>query len=118
MRTPALISANAALLRADFTSARVCFFGHSHFQKLYQVDDAGSAREHLHFINMGSVDAQRKNSSKLAECAIFDSGAWSIEFLGVRYDAAATEAKAAAGGYRITPLLHRIYTWRRRLLPA
>jgi len=29
-----------------------------------------------------------------------------------------TEAKAAAGGYRITPLIDRLYTWRRRLLPA
>ena len=128
MRTPQLIAANAQLLRTDFPSARVCFYGHSHFQKLYEVDDAGSARElplesalsreRLYFINMGSVDAQRKHSSKLAECAVFDSGAWAIEFLGVPYDAASTEAKAAAGGYRITPLLDRIYTWRRRLLPA
>jgi predicted phosphodiesterase len=128
MRTPQLIAANAPLLRTDFPSARVCFYGHSHFQKLYEVDDAGSAqelplesalsRERLYFINMGSVDAQRKHSSKLAECAVFDSGAWAIEFLGVPYDAASTEAKAAAGGYRITPLLDRIYTWRRRLLPA
>jgi predicted phosphodiesterase len=128
MRTPQIVAANAALLRTDFPTARVCFFGHSHFQKIYEVEDAGGAselplearlsRERLYFINMGSVDAQRKNSSKLAECAIFDSGAWSIEFLGARYDAASTEAKAAAGGYRITPLLDRIYTWRRRLLPA
>ena len=91
------------------------------------ADDAGGAeelplesalsRERLYFVNMGSVDAQRKHSSRLAEYAIFDSAAWAIEFLRVRYDAASTEAKAAAGGYRITPLLDRIYTWRRRLLP-
>ena len=128
MRTPQIVAANAALLRADFPSARVCFFGHSHFQKVYEVDDAGSAselpldsalsRERRYFINMGSVDAQRKNSARLAECALFDSRAWTIEFLRVPYDAASTEAKAAAGGYRITPLLDRIYTWRRRLLPA
>jgi len=128
MRTSQIVAANAALLRADFPGTRVCFFGHSHFQKVYEVDDAGSAmelplnnglaRERLYFINMGSVDAQRKNSARLAECAIFDTGAWAIEFLAVRYDAASTEAKAAAGGYRITPLLDRIYTWRRRRLPA
>ena len=128
MRTPQTVDANAALLRADFPGARVCFFGHSHFQKVYEVREAGDAqelplesvllRERLYFINMGSVDAQRKNGARLAECAIFDSGAWSIEFLRVRYDAASTEAKAAAGGYRITPLLDRLYTWRRRLLPA
>jgi predicted phosphodiesterase len=126
MRTPQLIAGNAALLRADFPSARVCFFGHSHVQKVYELD-AGStielplagalSRERLYFINMGSVDAQRKQASKLAECAVFDSSAWTIEFLRLRYDAAATEAKAAAGGYRITPLLDRIYTWRRKLLP-
>lgn len=127
MRTPELIGANAALLRKDFPTARVCFFGHSHTQKVYEVDDAGSAaelplgaalsRDRLHFINMGSVDAQRKHSSRLAECAVFDTRAWSVEFLRLRYDAAATEAKAAAGGYRITPLLDRLYTWRRRLVP-
>jgi predicted phosphodiesterase len=128
MRTPEIVAANAALLRADFPTARICFFGHSHFQKVYEVDDAGSAtelplasplsRERLYFVNMGSVDAQRKNGARLAECAIFDSRAWSVEFLSLRYDAASTEAKAAAGGYRITPLLDRIYTLRRRLLPA
>jgi hypothetical protein len=72
----------------------------------------------LYFVNAGSVDAQRKRSHKLAEFAVFDSSAWTVEFHRVRYDAAATEAKAAAGGYRITPLLDRLYTWRRRLLPA
>lgn len=128
MRTPQIVAANAALLRTDVPSARVCFFGHSHVQKVYEVDEAGNvaelplgttlSRERLCFINMGSVDAQRKNGARLAECAIFDSAAWAIEFLAVRYDAASTEAKAAAGGYRITPLLDRIYTWRRRLLTA
>jgi predicted phosphodiesterase len=127
MRTAELVAANVSLLREDFPSARVCFFGHSHFQKVFEVDGSavrelplGSplSRERLYFINMGSVDAQRKNACKLAECAIFDSTEWTIEFLGVPYDAAATEAKAAAGGYRITPLIDRLYTWRRRLLPA
>jgi predicted phosphodiesterase len=127
MRTADLVRANVELLRADFPTARICFFGHSHFQKLYEVEASavrevplGSAlsRERLYFINMGSVDAQRKNAYKLAECAIFDSEAWTIEFLGVRYDATATEAKALAGGYRITPFIDRLYTWRRRLLPA
>ena len=99
MRTTTLVSANAALLRADFPSARLCFFGHSHFQKVYEVDgtdcvrelplEASLSRERLYFINMGSVDAQRKHASKLAECALFDSGAWSVEFLRLPYDAAA-----------------------------
>jgi predicted phosphodiesterase len=124
MTTPQHIRRNAALLREDFPTARVCFFGHSHEQRLYGV--AGEevrelptngvyhlSPEQLYFINAGSVDAQRKRSHKLAEFAVFDSGAWTIECHRVRYDAAVTEAKAAAGGYRITPLLDRLYTWRR-----
>jgi len=72
-------------------------------------------KENTYFINPGSVDASRKNRHKLAECAIFDSTFGSVQFLRVRYDAAATEAKAAAFGYRISPLTARLYTLRRRL---
>ena len=124
MRTPQLVARNAELLRLDFPGARVCFFGHSHDRKLYRVDDTGATEmdlsgrleeDHVHFINAGSVDAQRKHGPKLAECAVFDSGAWAIDFLSVPYAAAATEAKAAVGGYRILPLVDRLYTWRRRL---
>lgn len=125
MRTPQLVARNAELLRLDYPAVRVCFFGHSHAQSLYQVDDAGVHEEDLgtraldksklHFINAGSVDAQRKSGPKLAECAVFDSGAWTIDFLSVPYAAAATEAKAAVGGYRILPFVDRLYTWRRRL---
>jgi len=128
MRVPALIATNAELLRLDFPDARVCFFGHSHAQKLYEVTDdaarelpvgaAALERDRTYFINAGSIDAQRKHDRRRAEFALFDSDAWSIEFASVPYDAAATEAKAAAGGYRITPFLDRLYTWRKRLLPA
>jgi predicted phosphodiesterase len=120
MTTAALIGHNAALLREDFPCARICFFGHSHEQKLYQVEGdavlevpAGGKialeRGKTYFINPGSVDASRKRSHKRAECAIFDSGAWSVEFLRVPYDCAATEAKAAVFGYRIGPWTERFY---------
>ena len=123
MKTPQLIARNAELLRLDFPSARLCFFGHSHAQKVYEVEDAARelpfdaplSRQKTYFINAGSVDAQRKQDHKLAEGLVLDTDAWSIEFLRVPYDAAATEAKAAVGGYRILPLLDRVYTWRRRL---
>ncbi len=125
MKTPQLVARNAELLRLDFPSARVCFFGHSHAQKVYEVDGGavrdldlpvrGLAKDRIYFVNAGSVDAQRKREEKLAECAIFDTDAWSIEFLRLPYDAAATEAKAAVGGYRILPIVDRLYTWRRRL---
>ena len=128
MKTPQLIARNAELLRLDFPSARICFFGHSHAQKVYEVDGGavselslpvGSlARSKVYFINAGSVDAQRKQGPRLAECAVLDTDAWKIEFLSVPYDAAATEAKAAVGGYRILPIVDRVYTWRRRLLAA
>jgi predicted phosphodiesterase len=126
MVTPAHIAENSAYLQADFPGARVCFFGHSHEQKVYEVErDAVSdlslaqrvflKRERTYFINPGSVDASRKRSHKFAECALFDSGAWTVEFIRCRYDCAATEAKAAVFGYRINPLTDRLYSLRRRL---
>jgi predicted phosphodiesterase len=125
MVTPAHIRENAAYLAEDFPGARLCFFGHSHEQKVYRVE--GDAVEELpaqrvalekkpvYFVNPGSIDASRKRSRKLAECALFDSRDWTVEFLRVPYDGAATEAKAAVFGYRINPLTDRLYSLRRRL---
>ena len=126
MTTPVHIRHNAGLLRADFPGARICFFGHSHEQKLYEVDGervrelplGGKVRldrSLLYFVNPGSVDASRKRSGKAAECAVLDSGAWTIEFLRTPYDCAATEAKAAVFGYRIPPWVERLYSLRKRL---
>ena len=129
MTTPQHIRRNAALLREDFPTARVCFFGHSHDQKLYEVagDEVRAlpneglyhlSRDRVYFINAGSVDAQRKREHKLAEFAVLDTGAWTVQFDRVRYDAAATEAKASAGGYRIGPLMDWLYSLQRRLKPT
>jgi len=126
MTTPAHIRQNAQLLRADFPGARVCFFGHSHEQKVYEVDGDHVRelpaeekvfldRRLLYFINPGSVDASRKRTRKLAECAVLDTGAWTIEFLRTPYDCAATEAKAAVFGYRIGPLTDRLYSLRKKI---
>jgi len=126
MVSASLIRQNAEYLREDFPGARLCFFGHSHEQKVYEVagDEVREVpackkirlkKRPVYFINPGSVDASRKHGRKLAECAILDSDAWTIEFLSVPYDAAATEAKAAVFGYRITPLIDRLYSLRRRL---
>jgi predicted phosphodiesterase len=125
MVSPGLIRQNAVLLREDFPGARLCFFGHSHEQKIYRVQGDGveeipfQSREALrgdglYFVNPGSVDASRKRGHKLAECAILDTGARTLEFLRLPYDAAATEAKAAAFGYRVPPWLERVYALRRR----
>ncbi len=108
------IRQNAAYLREDFPGARVCFFGHSHEQKVYRVegervDEVALQERHtlerdaLYFVNPGSVDASRKRGEKLAECAVFDPRAWTLELLRLPYDAAATEAKSAVSGYRLSP---------------
>lgn len=126
MVTPALIRENAAFLREDFPGARLCFFGHSHEQKVYEVEGdrvqeipvdgtVQLQKNPTYFVNPGSVDASRKRSHKFAECALFDSRCWALEFLRVPYDCAATEAKAAVFGYRIPPLTDRFYTLKRRL---
>jgi predicted phosphodiesterase len=123
MTTAQHIRRNAELLREDFPTARVCFFGHSHAQKLYEVagdevrELAVDQRYHLspdrlYFINAGSVDAQRKREEKMAEFAVLHTSTWTVQFHRVRYDAAATEAKAAAAGYRISPFTDWI--WRMR----
>jgi predicted phosphodiesterase len=129
MVSAAHIAENAKFLAEDFPGARVCFFGHSHEQKVYEVsaDQTVSEvptdgevllrKENTYFINPGSVDASRKSRHKLAECALYDSSFGSVEFLRVRYDAAATEAKAAAFGYRISPLAERFYRLRNKIRP-
>lgn len=128
MVTPAHILENAAYLRQDFPGAQLCFFGHSHEQKVYAVDDGRVSdlplpseriyldKEKLHFVNPGSVDAQRKSRHKLAECAILDTVGWTLEFLRLPYDAASTEAKAAVFGYRINRLTDKLYNLRRKLV--
>jgi predicted phosphodiesterase len=119
---------NAQYLRADFPQARLCFFGHSHEQKVYRVDqdrvlDVSIApsmpllQDGVYFINPGSVDASRKREHKLAEFAVLDTDASRLEFWQVPYDCAATEAKAVVFGYRIPPLVERFYAVRRRILP-
>jgi predicted phosphodiesterase len=123
----ALVAQNAQWLRADFPRARLCLFGHSHEQKVYEVDGEAVRelpqadnnllnRNLMYFINPGSVDASRKNTHKAAEFAILDTLDWSVEFLRLSYDSAATEAKATVFGYRIGRWTDRLYSLRRRML--
>jgi predicted phosphodiesterase len=129
----AQIVENAAYLRADFPGAWLCFFGHSHEQRVYRVSgDTVSGcsvheldgerhaleKQNLYFVNPGSVDASRKRGPRLAECALFNTLERTIEFLRVPYDSAAAEAKAAVFGYRINALTDQLYTLRRRTASA
>ncbi len=126
METARHIAQNAAYARSDFPGARLFLFGHTHDQKVYEVEGATVTeraaegrvplrRDALSFVNAGSVDAQRKREHKLAECAVLDPHAWTVEFLRLPYDEHATETKAARAGYRIGPWTDRAYTLRRRL---
>ena len=127
MTQPRHIADNARLLRADFPAARICFFGHTHEQRVYEVEgDAvheialGEGPVHLrddriYFVNPGSVDASRKRCVKRAELAVFDDASRDVTFHSVAYDDAATEAKAAAQGYRIERWRDRLYDLQRRV---
>ena len=128
MTRPPHFLENVAYLREDFPGRRICFFGHTHEQRILEIDGAevrerdaagGSARldpAREYFVNPGSVDASRKRAHKLAEYAIFDSSCLSLDFHRVAYDDAATESKASAGGYRIDRWRDRLYDVQRRIL--
>jgi predicted phosphodiesterase len=127
MTQPRHIVQNARLLREDFPAARICFFGHTHEQRVYAVDGEEVAEiatsdpvhlraDRLYFVNPGSVDASRKRAHKLAECAVFDDAACELTFHRVPYDDLATESKAGAQGYRIDRWRDRLYDLQRRVI--
>ena len=118
---------NASYLREDFPGIRVCFYGHTHEQRVAEIDGTAFrdvavdapvrlSAGRCYFVNPGSVDASRKRQRKEAEFAIFDSSALALEFHRVGYDEAATESKAASGGYRIARWRDRLYDVQRRLI--
>jgi len=118
---------NAGYLRRDFPEARVCLYGHTHEQRIVEVDgdaacDIEATRpvalrpDRLYFVNPGSVDASRKRTRKTAEFALFDSEALTVDFRSVPYDDRATEDKARAGGYRIDKWRDKLYDLQRRFI--
>ncbi|HXN16195.1 MAG TPA: metallophosphoesterase family protein [Usitatibacter sp.] len=127
MTQPYHIVENVAYLRADFPGIKICLFGHTHEQRVFEVDGESvnelNTRRPLtldptreYFINPGSVDASRKRAHKLAECAVFDSEKLTVEFHCVSYDDRFTEEKAAAEGYRIDRWRDRLYSVQRRII--
>ena len=128
MTQPRHIEENITYLRTDFPGRHICFYGHMHQQKVFEVGEDGTVRDVPvkgvvdlspgieYFINPGSVDASRKSTHKLAEYAIFDSDRLTVEFFRIPYDDAATELKAAAGGYRMPSWRHFLYSAERRFL--
>jgi predicted phosphodiesterase len=127
MTRPRHFLENAAYLRRDFPGINICFFGHTHEQRIFEVDaervvELGSdgpvslRPDRIYFVNPGSVDASRKRISKLAEYALFDSDTLTVQFETVAYDDVATEHKAAMAGYRIDRWRDRLYDVQRRLV--
>jgi predicted phosphodiesterase len=122
---------NVAYLQEDFPGVTLCFYGHTHEQRIFAVKDGGVhepwktdiaiGREialgagPYFFVNPGSVDASRKREHKLAELAVFDSDAMSLRFLRTPYADAMTEARASESGYRIERWRDRLYDVQRRL---
>lgn len=126
LTTEGLVRKEAARVRASRPSARLCFFGHTHEPRVYEIEgervreqDRGGVvalrRDGVVMVNPGSVDASRKPGEKMAECAVFDSEGWTVEFHRQAYDHAAAEAKAARDGYRVGPLTLKILKLQRRV---
>jgi predicted phosphodiesterase len=129
MTTPARISENASRLTMLHPEARLCFFGHTHVPKLYELTegvwleravppegDVLGRRDRLSFVNPGSVDAARR-PTKLAEFAVFDSVRWTIAFHRVPYDHEKAERSAEEKGFRMSRAEEALYTaerWLRR----
>ena len=121
------IAENVRYLRADFPDRHICFYGHVHEQRIFEVEKDGRVRDVLakgilklrsdreYFINPGSLDASRKRAPKFAEFALFDSGPMTVEFFRVPYDDLLTESKATGAGYRIGPWRNRLYTLTRKI---
>ena len=127
MTRPRHFVQNAGYLRRDFPGASICFFGHTHEQRIVElqgedaVDLEAAPRvtlrpDRTYFVNPGSVDASRKRARKEAEFALFDSAALAVEFHRVPYDEGATERKARAGGYRIDAWRDKLYDLQRRFI--
>jgi predicted phosphodiesterase len=127
MTRPRHFLQNAEFLRHDFPGIRICFFGHTHEQRVFEIDcERACERDHEHgitlardreyFVNPGSVDASRKKAHKLAEFAVFDSDALTVAFHRTPYDDASTEFKAESEGYRIDRWRDRLYDVQRRLV--
>jgi predicted phosphodiesterase len=129
MTRPAHILENLDYLRRDFPGRRICFFGHTHEQKVFEVDGASVNEvaadgpcfvrlrpDREYFVNPGSVDASRKRAHKLAEYAVFDEATLTVEFGRTPYDDCATETRAAANGFRIDRWRDKLYDVQRRLI--
>jgi len=93
------------LLRRSFAGIRICFFGHTHMQKLWLRDARGKVTapamthntvtldpEHMYLINPGSVGQPRQHDNR-AHYLIFDSTSEHVSFKTVPYDVGKAQEK-------------------------
>jgi predicted phosphodiesterase len=86
------------LLRRSYAGIRICFFGHTHMQKLWLCDARGKVTtptvppsttlldaDHLYLINPGSVGQPRQQDNR-AHYLIFDADRENVSFKAVAYD--------------------------------
>ena len=93
------------LLKKQFTRIRICFFGHTHFQKLWTCDHRGKVTtikplpsslsldpDNSYLINPGSVGQPRQGDNR-AHYLIFDADREEVQFMAVAYDIARAQNK-------------------------
>jgi predicted phosphodiesterase len=93
------------LLRHAYGGSRICFFGHTHMQKLWLRDARGKVTapamthnmvtldpEHMYLINPGSVGQPRQHDNR-AHYLIFDVATESVSFKAVPYDISKAQQK-------------------------
>jgi len=93
------------LLRKRFDGIRICFFGHTHMQKLWLRDARGKVSvpapardalsldpECMYLINPGSVGQPRQHDNR-AHYLIFDSTSEHVSFRTVSYDVGKAQQK-------------------------
>jgi len=93
------------LLRRSFAGIRICFFGHTHMQRLWLRDARGKVTapgiahntvildpEHMYLINPGSVGQPRQHDNR-AHYLIFDITTESVSFKAVPYDIGKAQQK-------------------------
>jgi predicted phosphodiesterase len=98
------------LIRSRFSGVRICFFGHTHVQKLWLRDVRGKVTapalashffsldpECMYLINPGSVGQPRQYDNR-AHFLIFDSNNESVSFKTVPYDIGKAQLKIRQAG--------------------
>lgn len=132
IRCPADASLSLRILANHHFGTNVCFFGHTHHQEAYVLQDHHVARiegapfslspEGFYMINPGSV-GQPRDGDPRAALAIYDTQRQVVEFERIAFDGSATRQSAIEAGLLDRPSLlrrcaHRARVQLRLMLPS